>query len=169
MLMWRKVICRWIAFALLASLASFSQQTTGAKDTSDRAPVVIWSADLNGNHETPVVSTKATAKAEFTFDFSTHTAKFRLTPENLQDVSKVLLLAKGPGTKIKGATILALYDAAAGSAFPKTGAYAPTFTGNAFNQIVNTVLNGVGVVEVTTKTHPDGEVLGLVEMHKSYQ
>jgi len=164
-----KLMGRVSAVVLLASLALFSQQSAQSKDASDRAPVVTWSADLRGENETPAVSTKATAKVEFVFDFHSQTAKFQMTRENLPDVSKVVLLGKGPQATLKGAVVLALYDAAEGPALPKTDAYTKTFTGSAFKQIANAVLNGTGVVEVTTKAHPSGEIVGLVQMHKEYR
>jgi hypothetical protein len=157
------------SLALLVSLCSFSMQTRQNKDISDRAAVVTWSADLNGKNETPAVSTEARAKAEFMFDFQTQTAKFRMTGENLRDVSKVLLLAKGPQTNLKGAPVLTLYNAGENPALPKAGAYTKTFTDGPFKEIANAVLNGTGVIEVTTKAHPNGEIAGLVQMHKSYQ
>ena len=168
----RKVIYWLGAFALLVSLYSVALQTEQAKDSSDRAPVVTWSADLKGSNETPAVSTQATAKAEFTFDFSTQTAQFHMTRENLQNVAKVVLFAKAPnanlkGANLKGAPVLTLYNAAEGPAL--TGAYTKTFTGSAFREIANAVLNGTGVVEVTTKAHPNGEIAGLVQMQKSYR
>jgi len=156
-------------FALLVSLCSFSLQTTQTKDASSRAAVVVWSADLSGSQETPAVSTEAKAKVEFTFDFQAKTAKFQMTGENLQDVSRILLLTKGLQTSLKGTPVLTLYNASETPALPKAGAYTKAFTGSAFEQIANAVLNGIGVVEVTTEAHPNGEIAGLVEMHKSYQ
>ncbi len=157
------------AFVALVSLGSFSLQTTQAKDVSNRAAVVRWSADLSGKQETPAVSTEAKAKAEFIFDFQTKTAKFLMTGENLQGVSKILLLSKGPETNLKGALVLTLYNAGETPLIPKLGAYTKMFTGSAFEKIANAVLNGLGIVEITTSTHPNGEIAGAIEMRKSYQ
>ncbi len=158
-----------VAFTMLVAGCSFSLQTTQTKDVSNRGAVIVWSAELSGNQESPAVSTEAKAKAEFIFDFQTKTAKFQMTGQNIQDVSKVLLLSKGSETNLKGAPVLTLYNAGETPAIPKSGAYTKTFTGSAFEQIANAVLNGIGVVEVATKAHPNGEIAGLVEMHKSYQ
>jgi hypothetical protein len=167
MLARQRVICQLSAFALLVSLYAVSLQTTQARDSSDRAAVVTWSADLNGNNETPAVSTAARATAEFTFDFHARTATFQITPENLQNVATVLLLVKGAEKNLKGAPVLTLYNAAEGPGLSK--AYTKTFANDAFKEIANAVLNGTGVVEVTTKAHPDGEISGVVQMHKSYR
>lgn len=167
MLARQKVMLRLSAFALLLSPCCVSSPAPQTKDTSNRAAVISWYADLNGSNESPVVSTEARAKAEFIFDFQTQTAKFQITPENLKDVSKVLLLTKGEQANLKGSAVLTLYDASRGPAL--SNAYTRTFTGDAFKEISNAVLNGMAVVEVTTKTHPNGEIVGPVEMHKSYK
>jgi hypothetical protein len=162
-----KAICRLSALLLLVLLYAVSAQPQ-TKDSSDRAAVVTWSADLNGENETPAVSTEAKATAEFTFDFQAQTANFRMTTGNLQDVSQILLLAKGPQNP-KGAQVLTLYNAGESPALPKAGVYNKTFTGPAFKQVANTVLNGLGVLEVTTKAHPNGEIVGPVQMRKAYR
>jgi hypothetical protein len=63
--------------------------------------------------------------------------------------------------------LLTIYDASKDGEFKHP--FTKTVTGEAFNKIAEVVLNYEGIVEVLTKSHPNGALAGLVEMHKSYK
>lgn len=143
--------------------------------------VITWSADLEGKNEAPAVSTQAAAQAEFEFDFRKQEVAVKITGQNLRDISKISLGAGHTRGALKAAAAkMALYDLTKDGPLPQpnTGAAAEgklplilskTFSGNNFKEIADAVLNGQGVVEVHTKAHPEGELIGLVQMHKSYK
>lgn len=149
----------------------------------DESAIVTWSADLEGKNETPAVETQATARAEFEFDFRKQEATVKILGQNLRDVTKVSLGAEHHLGNLKAAAAvakLALYEALKDGPFPQPNAnavpqgglplvFSKKFSGSAFHQIADAVLNGQGVVEIHTKAHPQGELIGLVQMHKSYR
>src|SRR5436305_13140477 len=150
--------------ALLFSLCVFSQTAGQKVDSSDHEAVITWSADLQGKNEVPAVRTQASAKAEFKFDFGAQTATFKITAQNLQDVSKIVLRVERAQEGLKGPAIVVLYSLTKDGPFP--GTYTKTLAGGLFKEVAEVVSNGEGIVEVLTKAHPHGELIGLVQMHK---
>jgi hypothetical protein len=163
MLLWSKRLLLVVAVWLFCSSQMLGQQG----DPSARDAVITWSADLLGRNESPVVQTAATGKAEFSFDFDHHTVTINVDIQNLENVSKIQLRAEDARKDIKAPVLLTIYDAAKHGEFkhPLT----KTVNGEAFNKIAEVVLNYEGIVEVFTKSHPNGALAGLVEMHKSYK
>lgn len=175
---------RWFCMGGVALALSFLPQTTAQQPgpRGDESAVVTWSADLEGKNEAPAVETQATAQAEFEFDFRKQEATVKILGKNLHDVTKVSLGVEHNLRNLKAATAakLALYDAVKDGPFPQPNAsagpqgglsvvFSKKFSGSAFKEIADAVLNGQGVVEVQTKAHPQGELIGLVRMHKSYK
>jgi hypothetical protein len=136
-------------------------------DPSARAEVVTWSADLLGRNESPAIQTAGTGKAEFSFDFDHQTVTIQVDIQNLDNISKIQLRPEHSRKDIKAPVLLTIYDASKDGEFkhPLT----KTINGEAFSKIAEVVLNYEGIVEVSTKSHPNGELVGLVEMHKSYK
>lgn len=143
--------------------------------------VITWSANLEGQNEAPAVKTQATAQAEFEFDFRKQEVAVKITGQNLREISKISLGAGHTRGELKAAAAkLVLYDVTKDGPLPEPNAAATaagrpplllskTFSGSAFKEIADAVLNGQGVVEVHTKAHPGGELIGLVQMQKSYK
>ncbi|HEV2960854.1 MAG TPA: CHRD domain-containing protein [Candidatus Angelobacter sp.] len=136
-------------------------------DPSERTAVVTWSADLLGRNESPAVQTPATGKAEFSFDFDHQTVTIQVDIQNLDNISKIQLRPEHSRKDIKTPALLTIYDASKDGDFKHP--FIKTINGEAFNKIAQVVLNYEGVVEVSTKSHPNGELAGLVEMHKTYR
>jgi len=153
-----------VASVLFVCCAPMPAQET---DPSERNAVVTWSADLLGKNESPAVQTPATGKAEFSFDFDHQTALVQVDVQNLDNISKIQLRPAHSKKDLKTPPLLTIYDAAKDGEFkhPLT----KTIDGEAFNKIAQVVLNYEGVVEVFTKSHPNGEIAGVVEMHKTYK
>jgi hypothetical protein len=133
--------------------------------------VVEWYADLTGAKDTSgvladAVRTPATGKATVSFDFNNQTAIFTVEAREIKDVQKIELRSARARGDISGPTLLTLYDAKEG---PFPGKVTQTVVHQVFNQIKSPVLNGQGVVVITTKAHPDGEVAGIITMHKHYE
>jgi hypothetical protein len=137
------------------------------EDSSTRTEIVTWSADLLGRNTSPVVQTAGTGKVEFSFDFDHQIVTVQVDIQNLDNISKIQLRPEHSRKDIKTPALLTIYDASKDGDFkhPLT----KTINGEAFNKIAEVVLNYEGVVEVSTKSHPNGELAGLVEMHKSYK
>ena len=153
---------------LVTAILLFSPQMPAQQgDPSERTAVVTWSADLLGRNESPAVQTAATGKAEFSFDFDHQTVTIQVDIQNLDNISKIQLRPEHSKKDIKTPALLTIYDASKDGEFkhPLT----KTINGEAFNKIAEVVLNYEGLVEVSTKAHPNGELAGLVEMHKSYK
>ena len=125
--------------------------------------IVEWSAKLSGNTETPAVSTAATGKATAAFDFNTHTATITIETHNLRNVRTIELRAERSLQDVHGPAILIVYHAKDGSF---SGTLRKVVAGPAFEEVAKTVLNGQGVVVVSTAAHPDGEIAGLIRMRK---
>ncbi|HXB20957.1 MAG TPA: CHRD domain-containing protein [Candidatus Solibacter sp.] len=162
MLFWSRYL------VLVAAILLFSPQMQGQQDDpSARTEVVTWSADLLGRNTSPAVQTPATGKAEFSFDFDHQTVTIQVDIQNLDNISKIQLRPEHSRKDIKSPVLLTIYDASKDGEFkhPLT----KTINGEAFSKIAEVVLNYEGIVEVSTKSHPNGEIAGLVEMHKSYK
>ena len=162
MLLWFRCL------VLVAAVLLFSAQMPAQQsDPSERTAVVTWSADLLGRNESPAVQTAATGKAEFNFDFDHQTVTIQVDIQNLDNISKIQLRPEHSRKDAKTPVLLTIYDASKDGEFKHP--FMKTINGEAFNKIAQVVLNYEGVVEVSTKSHPNGELAGLVEMHKTYK
>lgn len=161
--MWSK---RLILVAVVLFVFS-SRMPAQETDPSERNEVLTWSADLQGKNESPAVQTPATGKVEFSFDFDHQTAMVRVDVQNLDNISKIQLRPAHSKKDPRTPPLLTIYDAARDGEFKHP--FTKTIDGEAFNKIAQVVLNYEGVVEVSTKSHPSGEIAGLVEMHKTYK
>ncbi len=164
MLRWSRCVILIAAVVLAFSSRMPAQETT---DPSERNEVLTWSADLLGKNESPVVQTSASGKAEFSFDFDHQTVMVQVDVQNLDNISKIQLRPAHSKKDLKTPALLTIYDAAKDGEFKHP--FTKTVDGEAFNKIAQVVLNYEGVVEVSTKSHPNGEIAGLVEMHKTYK
>lgn len=176
-----KVLFWATAFASLLSVESLPVAPAQQPSTGGSRAVITWSADLEGKNEAPAVASQAAAVAEFEFDFRKKEATVKIHARDLHDVSKILLGVQQVRGQLKVPAKVTLYDVSANgpmqpdyaAAASKDGAlplvYTRTFSGEAFQAVADAVLNGQGVVEVLTKAHPNGELVGMVQMHKSYK
>jgi hypothetical protein len=162
MLLWSR--CLVVVAAILFFVPQMPAQQS---DDSERNAVVTWSADLLGRNEPPAVQTAATGKAEFNFDFDHQTVTVQVDIQSLDNISKIQLRPEHSRKDIKTPALLTIYDASKDGEFKNP--FIRTIDGEAFKKIAEVVLNYEGVVEVSTKFHPNGELVGLVEMHKSYK
>jgi len=154
--------------ALVGALLLFVPQMPAQQgDESERNAVITWSADLLGRNESPAVQTSATGKAEFSFDFDHQTVTVQVDIQSLDNISKIQLRPEHSRKDIKTPALLTIYDASKDGEFKNP--FTKTIDGDAFKKIAEVVLNYEGIVEVSTKAHPNGELAGLVEMHKTYK
>jgi hypothetical protein len=161
--------CRLALAALLPFLTGAIAFTQASEHRTHG--VVEWYADLTGAKDSShvlaeAVQTPAIGKATVSFDFSQQTAAFKVEAREIKGVQKIELREARERGDISGPTILTIYDAKDG---PFLGTITKTIAHQAFSQLKGPVLNGQGVVVVTTATHPDGEIAGIITMHKRYE
>ncbi len=141
---------------------------------------IIWRAALtpiltNSKPSLLAVSSPApTGTAAIDFDFAHPGATVEVDTQNVQDVQTIELHVSRSYTNHTGPAVLTLYTAADGplpakltkrvteadlhkQTLPKIAA---------FSDVVNAVLNGLAYVTVATKAHPEGELSGVIRMHK---
>lgn len=137
--------------------------------------VVSWYADLKGGSLTPAVTTTATGRATFVFDFQNPQATIEVDTQGLQDVQRIELHACRTYADMSGPAIAVLYDAKDGplpSTLSKTIVDADVIKTDkpsvaSIQDVANVVLNSQAAVVVYTKEHPDGEIAGKIGMHKT--
>jgi len=161
----------WFALAVFAAIFSghpclIGQTDTGGMSNTERMAVVTWSADLSGKREIPSVVTNATGKAGFVFDFSNHEVTVNLVTHDIQDVQRVELRLRRSAHDASGPILITVYEAKDG---PFNATLTKTFSAKHFEELATVILNGRAIVTVSTKSHPDGEITGRVQMHKSYR
>jgi hypothetical protein len=127
--------------------------------------VVTWSAELRGTHEKSSAQAPSMGKVTFLFDFDHQMATIAVDTPNIHDVERIELRVARSSIDFSGPAMLTLYE-------PKDGKFSSTFTKTikspSFAELSKIVLNGQGVIVITTKTHPEGEAEGRIRMHKSY-
>jgi hypothetical protein len=146
---------------------------------------VAWYADLTGSGETPVVTTAGKGRATFQFDFEHPVSTVTVSAQDLDDIQRVELTITIPGpippnpvatpgqAPPPGRSVtIPLYDATQ-SPFP--GSITKTLTLADLPQtgqpltmtdVANAVLTHKATVTIRTKAHPDGEIGGMIAMHK---
>jgi len=132
---------------------------------------ITWKAALTGSASVP---SPATGTATIDFDPAHPGATVQVDTKNLQDVRAIELHVARSYTDHTGPAVLTLYAAGDGplptaltrhvteadlhkQASPKVAA---------FSDVVSAVLNGQAYVVVATKAHPEGEISGIIRMHK---
>jgi len=138
---------------------------TESMANTELTSVVTWSANLSGRREIPSVTTDATGTAGFVFDFPNRKATINIVTRSLQDVQKIELRMRRAAHDASGPVLITVYDSKDG---PFNGTLTKTFPATRFKELATVILNGRAIVTVCTKSHPDGEITGRVEMHKSY-
>lgn len=137
--------------------------------------VIQWYADLKGSNETPSIDTQDSGKATFIFNFEHPEATIKLDTQNITDVKTVELRFARTQDDMSGPTLVVLYDSKDGKL---PGTISKTIRDldivkqttpkvEHMQDIVNTVLNGMAVVAICTKAHPQGEIAGRISMHKT--
>ncbi|MGO9575487.1 MAG: CHRD domain-containing protein [Terriglobales bacterium] len=133
---------------------------------TEHMSVVTWSAEMSGRREIPTVVTDARGKAGFVFDFPNRRATVTITTRNIKDVEKIELRIRRSAHDASGPAAIVIYDAKDG---PYSGRLTRVLPASRFKELATLVLNGRATVTVCTKSHPDGEITGRVQMHKSYE
>jgi CHRD domain len=127
--------------------------------------VVTWSADLKALHENSSSQAPSMGKATFLFDFDHQMVTISVDTQNIHDVERIELRVARASSDFSGPSAFTLYDS-------KDAKFSPTFTkiikNPSFAELSKIVLNGRGVIVITSKTHPEGEAEGYIRMHKSY-
>jgi hypothetical protein len=135
---------------------------------------IIWKAALAPIKAAPAPVPTPLATAAIDFDFVHPGAIVQVSALNLADVRAIELHVTRSYTDHTGPAILTLYSAADGP-LPTTLTKRVTEADlhkqttpkiAAFTDLVNTVLNGRAYVTVATKAHPEGELSGIIRMHK---
>lgn len=132
---------------------------------------ITWKAALTGS---PSVPSRATGTAAIDFDPAHPGATVQVDTKGLQDVRFIELHIARSFTDHTGPAVLTLYTPGDGQtptaltrrvgeadlhkqATPKIAA---------FGDLVTAVLNGQAYVVVATQAHPEGELSGVIHMHK---
>lgn len=132
---------------------------------------ITWKAALAS---VPAMSSPGTGTAAIDFDLAHPGATVQVETKGLQDVRAVEMHIARSYTDHTGPAVLTLYTADGGPP-PATltrhvteadlhKQVAPKVT--SFSDVVSAVLNGQAYVVVTTKAHPEGELSGVIRMHK---
>ena len=141
---------------------------------------IIWRAALTpilaGSKPSllAVSSPAPTGTAAIDFDFAHPGATVQVDTQNVQNVTTIELHVSRSYTDHTGPAVLTLYTASDGPLLAKLTkrvteadlhkqAVPKVF---AFSDVVNAVLNGLAYVTVATKAHPEGELSGVIRMHK---
>jgi hypothetical protein len=135
---------------------------------------ITWKAALAPIKATPAPVSTPLATAAIDFDFVHPGATIQVSALNLADVRAVELHVTRSYTDHTGPAVLTLYTTADGP-LPTTLTKRVTEADlhkkttpkiAAFTDLVNAVLNGRAYVTVATKAHPEGELSGIIRMHK---
>ena len=142
---------------------------------------IIWRAALTGRASAPsraagpaATRPAATGTAAIDFDAADPGATVRVETTGLRDVQTIALHVARSYTDHTGPAVLTLYSAGDGP-LPATltkhvteaDLHAQTSPHvAAFADVVSAVLNGRAYVVVATKAHPEGELSGVIRMHK---
>lgn len=136
---------------------------------------ITWKAALTSSLKGgPSVPPPATRTAAIDFDLAHPGATVQVDTKNLQDVRAIELHVARSYADHTGPAVLTLYAMGDGplpalltrrvteadlrkQAAPKVAA---------FSDVVTAVLNGQAYVVVATKAHPEGELSGVIRMHK---
>lgn len=132
---------------------------------------ITWKAALAAS---PSGSSPAAGTAAIDFDFAHPGATVQVDTRGLRDVRAIELHVARSYTDHTGPAVLTL-SSADGSSLPSRltrhvneadlhRQTSPKVT--AFNDVVSAVLNGQAYVVVRTKAHPEGELSGVIRMHK---
>ncbi len=132
---------------------------------------ITWKAALTGS---PSVPSPATGTAAIDFDPARPGATVQVDTKNVQDVRAIELHIARSYADHTGPAVLTLYAAGDGQTLPRLTRHvteadlhkqtAPRVA--AFSDVVTAVLNGRAYVVVATKAHPQGELSGVIRMHK---
>jgi hypothetical protein len=153
-------VAAWTLLPILATSAA-AQATDGGQHKA----IIRWVADLTHNDLIPA-QTPATGRVVFIFDFTHKTVKISVDSQNLHNVQSIELRRARTDGDFDGPIVVVIYR-------PRDGAFKSKYnkivTGALFNEVANVVPNGQGVVKISTAAYPNGELVGAVLMHKSYQ
>jgi hypothetical protein len=136
---------------------------------------IIWKAALAPSAKSSQAGTpSATGTAAIDFDLVHPSATVQVETKNVQDVRAIEMHVARSYTDHTGPTVLTVYTSADGPLPPRltrhvTEADLHTQTAPkiaAFADVVNAVVNDKAYVVITTKAHPDGELFGIIHMHK---
>jgi len=154
----------WIA---LLFVAATGQGVAGNHSSAE------WSADLTGSSKASVLradglqplnmKTAASGKASVTFDFEHQFVTVHVDAKDIADVRAIELRSTRERGDLNGPTILTIYDSSEG---PFTGSATKTAQGADFKQVATPIVNGQSLVVIRTAAHPDGEIAGVISMHK---
>lgn len=168
---------RLLLTALLTSALGLTCLTTTVRACELQ---IIWRAALmpiltNSKPSPPAtLSIAPTGTAAIDFDFAHPGATVQIDTQNVQDVNTIELHVARSYTNHTGPAVLTLYSAADGplpAKLTKKVTEADLHKQTvpkiaAFNDVVNAVLNDRAYVTVATKAHPEGELSGIIRMHK---
>jgi hypothetical protein len=135
---------------------------------------ITWKAALAPLKATPALVPTPLATAAIDFDFVHPGATIQVSALDLADVRTIELHVTRSYTDHTGPAVLTLYSAADGllpTTLTKRVTEADLHKQTApkiavFTDLVNAVLNGRAYVTVATKAHPEGELSGIIRMHK---
>jgi tRNA threonylcarbamoyladenosine modification (KEOPS) complex Pcc1 subunit len=140
---------------------------------ADSHSSVEWSADLTGSSEASVrhadglqplnLKTMASGKASVAFDFEHQVVTLHVEAKDIANVRAIQLRSSRERGDLNGPTIMTIYESNDG---PFTGSASKTVKGPDFNQVATPIVNGQSVVVICTAAHPDGEIAGVISMHK---
>jgi hypothetical protein len=120
--------------------------------------MVEWYADLT-EPETSVTPSRDIGRVTATVDFPHQTVTFHTMIKDPSGLRRVEV-------RSASGAIFTIFDAHEGRF---TGESTRTAEGAAFSNVATPILNSQAAVAITTDTHPDGEVVGQIVMHKHYE
>ena len=136
---------------------------------------ITWQADLKPPRAAEQSAAGPTGRAAIAFDPAHPGATVQVDTKNVRGVQAIALHVARSYTDPTGPAVLTLYTAAGGplpAVLTRRVTEAdlrrqtrPKVAG--FADVVDAVVSGRAYVLVTTKAHPEGELSGIVRMHKA--
>jgi hypothetical protein len=162
--------------ALVAALSAVSIiPALRAQTPAHNHAIVEWYADLSPakspknpsqGMQARLVQTPSTGTVTTSFDFDHRTVTFHVEAKDIPGVRTIEVRTVRSHGELGGPTIFTLYDSHDG---PFSGTLTKSVTGQSFTQVATPILNGQAAVVVTTEANPDGEIAGMIAMHKRYE
>jgi hypothetical protein len=132
--------------------------------------MVEWYADLTEpasvRGDASATNARDIGRVTVTVDFPHRTVTFHTTIKDLVGLRRIEVRTDTARGDFGGPAIFTIYDAHEGRF---AGASTRTVEEPRFSDVATPILNSRAAIAIATDAHPDGEVVGLVVMHKRYE
>ena len=132
--------------------------------------MVEWYADLSeptaAHGDAPVTHSSDIGRVTVTVDFPNRKVTFHTVLKGIVGLRRIEVRTAAESGDAGGPTIFTIYDAHEGRF---SGESKRTVEESRFSDVATPILNSRAEIAIATDTHPDGEVVGQIVMHKHYE